>query len=71
MGVKRDFEGLRIDPCIPSHWKKCKVTRRFRGLTYEVEIENPNGVEKEVKEIIVDGKKIEGNLVKTFKDGKA
>jgi len=70
MGVKRDFEGLRIDPCIPSHWKRCKVTRKFRGSTYAVEIKNPKGVEKGVKEVTVDGKRINGNLVKAFKDGK-
>lgn len=70
LGVKRDFKGLRIDPCIPSNWKECKVIRKFRGSTYAVEIKNPKGVEKGVKEVTVDGKRINGNLVKAFKDGK-
>lgn len=70
LGVKRDFEGLRIDPCLPSHWKKCSIRRPFRGDIYEVEIENPNGVEKGVKEIYVDGKMITGNLVEVIGDKK-
>jgi len=68
--VRRDFAGLRIDPCLPSAWKKCSVRRPFRGDVYDVEIENPNGVEKGVKEIYVDGTRIEGTLVKPSLDGK-
>ncbi|MFA5315564.1 MAG: hypothetical protein WC409_06465 [Candidatus Omnitrophota bacterium] len=70
LGVRRDFAGLRIDPCLPSAWKKCSVRRPFRGDVYDVEIENPNGVEKGVKEIYVDGTRIEGTLVKPSLDGK-
>jgi cellobiose phosphorylase len=70
LGVRRDYEGLRIDPCIPSHWKKCSLRRPFRGDIYEVEIENPKGVEKGVKELFVDGASVQGNLVRAFGDGK-
>lgn len=70
LGIKRDYAGLRIDPAIPHYWKSFKVTRVFRGDTYEVEVANPKGVESGVKEIIVDNKKIKGTLIKPFKDGK-
>ncbi|MBI5874077.1 MAG: hypothetical protein HZB36_08105 [Candidatus Omnitrophica bacterium] len=70
LGVRRDYDGLRIDPCIPSHWKKCSMRRPFRGDVYEVEIENPRGVEKGVRELYVDGELVSGNLVKTIGDGK-
>lgn len=70
LGARRDYEGLRIDPCIPSHWKKCSIRRPFRGDVYEINIENPNGVEKGVKELYVDGKVVEGNLVKAIGDKK-
>ncbi len=69
MGARRDYEGLRIDPCIPSKWKKAKITRPFRGATYEIEIDNKAGVEKGVKSVEVDGVLIEGNLIKAHKDG--
>jgi len=70
MGARRDYEGLRIDPCIPSKWKKCRITRPFRGAVYEIEIENPNGVEKGIRSLSVDGKKLDGNLIKPHGDGK-
>ncbi|NQT21844.1 MAG: hypothetical protein HQ579_00215 [Candidatus Omnitrophica bacterium] len=63
MGAKRDYKGLLIDPCIPRSWKKCSVTRLFRGTFYHINIVNPDGVQKGVKEIRVDGKRIDGNLI--------
>jgi cellobiose phosphorylase len=70
LGARRDYKGLRIDPCIPKKWKRCSITRHFRGDIYEIDIENPKGKEHGVKQIIVDGKKTKGNLIMPFKDGK-
>ncbi len=70
LGARRDYDGLRVDPCIPSGWKKCSVRRPFRGDVYEIDIENPKGVEKGVKEVYVDGKLIDGDLVRPLGDGK-
>lgn len=70
LGARRDFEGLRIDPCIPKSWKECSIKRPFRGAIYEIDIKNPDGLNKGVKEVIVDGKKIEGTVIKPHKDGK-
>ncbi len=70
LGIKRDYEGLRIDPVIPSKWKRCKVTRPFRGSIYEIEMRNPKGVQRGVKELYVDGKPVKGNLIKPGKKNK-
>jgi len=70
LGARKDYEGLRIDPCIPKKWKKYTVIRPFRGAIYDIIVRNPKGKETGVKEVIVDGKKIEGNLIKPHKDGK-
>ena len=70
LGARRDYEGLRIDPCLPPDWKKCFIRRPFRGDVYEVEIENPNGVEKGVVELTLDGQPVQGNLIKPVGDGK-
>ncbi len=70
MGARRDFDGLRIDPCIPKKWKKCSIRRPFRGDIYEIEILNPDGKERGVKQLFVDGKEVKGNLVRPFGDGK-
>ena len=70
LGARRDFKGLIIDPCLPSSWKKAFIKRPFRGAIYEIEIENPKGVNKGIKEIYLDGEKLETNLILPHKDGK-
>lgn len=70
LGFYPEFDGFRIDPCIPKKWKKAKITRNFRGATYEVEISNPQGVEYGVKELLVDGEKVSKSLIKPHQDGK-
>jgi len=70
LGCRREFEGLLIDPCLPKKWKECFIRRPFRGSIYEVCIKNPEGVEWGAKEILLDGKKLKGNLIKPHKDGK-
>lgn len=69
LGIQPDYDGLRIDPCIPSNWKGYKITRKFRGATYQIEILNPESVSKGIKEITVDGKVQESNLLPVFGDG--
>lgn len=63
LGVRHDYDGLLIDPCLPAAWKKASVRRPFRGNLYDITIENPQGVEKGVKQIFVDGKPIQGRLI--------
>jgi len=70
LGAHREFDGLRIDPCIPKKWKKCSIRRPFRGDIYDIEIFNPKGKESGVKKMIVDGKEVLGSLIKPFGDGK-
>jgi cellobiose phosphorylase len=70
LGVRRDFEGLRIDPCLPRHWRSARIRRPFRGAVYEVTIQNPDGIEKGVKSLKVDGKLVSGNLIHPHSDGK-
>jgi len=70
LGVKPDFDGLRIDPCIPKGWKEFKVTRHYRGVEYQVHITNPKGVCGGVKSLQVDGQKVGGNLIPIAKDKK-
>ena len=70
MGLKPDYDGLRIDPKISKDWKEFTAKRNFRGATYEILVKNPNSVECGVKTITVDGSEISGNLIKPHSDGK-
>ena len=59
LGVRPEFDGLTVDPCIPADWKEFSVVRRWRGAEYRIHVVNPEGVEKGVKEIWADGAAVE------------
>ena len=63
LGIVPDYDGLRIDPCIPPGWGSFHVTRRFRGVDYEITVANPTGVSGGVTSLRVDGEDVTGNLV--------
>ncbi len=69
LGIQPDYDGLIIDPCIPSGWGGFCVVRNFRDATYRIEVKNPDHVNKGVKQITVDGRVIEGNMVPAFEEG--
>lgn len=70
LGVIPDFDGLKIDPCIPSDWDKFEVNRAFRGARYEIEVLNPNHISKGVAKLTLDGEEVDGNVIPTQGDGK-
>ncbi len=70
LGVQPDYEGLRIDPCIPKDWDGFKMTRKFRGATYKIEVQNPSHVSKGVLETWVNGEKMSSNLIPLLEKGK-
>lgn len=70
LGVRRDYDGLRIDPCLPSRWKRCTIRRPFRGAIYDIEVLNPHGLQKGHVSLEVDGRPIAGHLVRPHGDGK-
>lgn len=63
LGVKPDYDGLRIDPCIPSRWKEFTMEREFRGKWLKIRVDNSKGVQKGVVKIILNGEEIEGNFM--------
>lgn len=58
LGIRPDFHTLVIDPCIPKTWHGFKAKRIFRGAEYAIEVQNPEGVEKGVKALYLDGKPV-------------
>ena len=69
LGVKPTLDGLMIDPCIPASRKGFTLTRRYRGAVYEIRVENPEGVEKGVREITLDGVRVEGKTLPVLPAG--
>jgi len=67
LGVRATRKGLIVDPCIPQDWKEFSVKRFFRGTTYNIKVIQSSKSIKQEKYIIVDGKKIDGNLLPILK----
>ncbi|MGQ1890337.1 GH36-type glycosyl hydrolase domain-containing protein [Thermophagus sp. OGC60D27] len=70
LGIRPEYDGLRIDPCIPPDWKGFNVKRKLRGTTFYIKVENPKSVSKGVVKVVLDGKVIDQNLINTFDGGR-
>ena len=69
LGIQPEYEGLGINPCVPAAFGDFTLKRKFRGATYEIEVQNPDHVEKGIRKLIVDGEEIQGTIV-PFQEGK-
>lgn len=70
LGIKPEYDGLKIDPCIPKDWDGYTVSRLYRGATYVIDVKNPDHVSSGIKKITVDGAEIDGNILPVFNDAK-
>ncbi|UCF35904.1 MAG: glycosyl transferase, partial [Acidobacteriota bacterium] len=69
LGIRPDFDGLSIDPCVPEDWERFRVSRRFRGAEYRIAVENPDGVSKGVRQILLNGELLEGTVLPVLEPG--
>lgn len=63
LGFKIRGDELEMAPCIPAEWKEFSIAYKRDGVTYEIEVKNPKGVESGIASIEVDGKKIRGHKI--------
>ncbi|MBN2364943.1 MAG: glycosyl transferase family 36 [Calditrichaeota bacterium] len=63
LGVRPEYKGLIIDPCIPHDWKNFRIRRKFRGRYYQINVENPSGVNRGIRKLEIEGKEISGNVI--------
>lgn len=69
LGIQPDYDGLKVDPCIPAKWDGFEITRKFRGATYLIKVKNPNHVNKGVVKVTIDGNIQQSNVLPLFADG--
>ena len=62
LGVYPTLKGLMINPCVPHDFGSFRIHRRYRGVDYDIEVVT-EGTEKGVKEMLVDGAKVDGNII--------
>lgn len=63
LGLRATYNGLFIDPAIPSHWECFNAERVYRGTRYKISIDNSAAVQKGIVRIEVDGKPIMGQTL--------
>lgn len=66
-GLKGVKDGLSVKPLLPKEWDGIKVTRLFRGATFEVDVKRGDG--KDIK-VVSEGKLVEGGVIKGIQAGK-
>ncbi|MCQ2610620.1 MAG: N,N'-diacetylchitobiose phosphorylase [Treponema sp.] len=71
LGIRPQYDGMLIDPCIPHEWDGFSVERRWRGMNLSIEVQNPSHINKGVEYITVDGQRLEAAVipVSMLKDG--
>ncbi|NLY90048.1 MAG: glycosyl transferase [Firmicutes bacterium] len=61
LGVRPDFDGLIIDPCLPAELNTVKITRNFRGVCFQITIDNRKTGEFTLS---VEGGEVHGRTVR-------
>jgi cyclic beta-1,2-glucan synthetase len=55
LGLQRHGQTLRLNPCIPKDWTGYTMTYRYGQTTYVIQVDNPDGVNRGVRQILLDG----------------
>jgi N,N'-diacetylchitobiose phosphorylase len=58
LGIRLKFDGMIIDPCIPLSSKEFQVVRKWRGATYNITVRSPEGVQKGITTVMLNGKPV-------------
>jgi cellobiose phosphorylase len=69
LGFQQRGDMLFIEPCIPASWKEFTIEYRVGASTYEITIENPDGLERGSVELTVDGNAVD-KAIRLVDDGK-
>jgi cellobiose phosphorylase len=69
LGVRREGDHLRIAPSIPADWETYTVRYRYGAATYQIRVENPDGVNGGVRQVIVDGEEQPERSIPLIDDG--
>ena len=55
LGIQPDYDGLIVDPCIPQTLTEFTIRRTYRNCRYAIHVSNPQGIEKGVRSVLVNG----------------
>ncbi len=69
LGLNRVGKVLQINPCIPKDWSGYELTYRHGETSYWVRVDNPDGVNRGVKLVTLDGEVLPGEKIPLLDDG--
>ena len=69
LGFKTAGEGFTVDPCIPADWEGYQMTYKWKDTSYRIEVQNPNGVQNGVGEVLLDGQACPDGRIPYLDDG--
>ncbi len=61
LGIRREGDRLRVDPCVPARWPAYRVTLRIEGAEYVVDVDNAAGTGRGVRSLTLDGNPVDGD----------
>lgn len=70
LGLRRQGDGIRVDPCIPKVWSTFLLTYRCGQTTYRIKVENPEGVNRGVRQVLLDHVAVDNGIIKWQDDGR-
>lgn len=68
LGFKKNGESLIIDPCIPKEWTGFDIKYKYKDTLYNISIKNPEGINRGIKNVTIDGEVFASNIIKVVND---
>ena len=69
LGITRVGNSLHINPCIPHTWPGFGVDYHFGTARYKISVENPNGVNHGIEQVVLDGNQMTEKIIPMVDDG--
>ncbi|MBW3563340.1 MAG: glycosyl transferase family 36 [Acidobacteria bacterium] len=63
-GIRPDWNGLKVDPCLPPSWSSVRMTRPWQDSLFEIQIERG-----QKPQIELDGRELSGNVIEPLPRG--
>jgi cellobiose phosphorylase len=63
LGMKREGNILKVEPCVPSQWPRYRVTYRIPGAEYVIDVDNPDGTSGGARSLSLDGNTVDGGKI--------
>lgn len=69
LGLQRVGTTLVVTPCIPKAWSGYTICYRYGQAVYEIRVENPEGINRGVRSLTLDGAFVPDNVIPLVDDG--